>query len=534
LLFPLYQAILRKKGEKNMSGRKIHIISLLILISAMGAEAQPADDYQILWQCSGANSTSEFGFGLVCAGDQDLDGCDDILIAALYDYRVYLYYGGADMDTIADLTFGPYSSSNTGVYLSKECRDLNGDGYPDIAIGASNTALLQRCVYLYFGGPTLNNQYDLLFMPGPPGTSHGDYGRYISMGDINGDDKYDLVVGAPDWSIGGTSGKIFVYYGGADMDTTADFTITGTYSTYIQIGTRLSAVGDVNNDGYDDIFTVGKVSGYSDGILLYFGGSPLDSVPDWELLDPWGDGEDFGMFIMPDINNDGFDELIYGDQWDNKGYIFYGGTNISTSPNVNLIGESGVFTHRCAFLGDINNDGYNDCATAEYNENISVFFLGPNLGNTKYYDLLIEGDDICGGDLAAAGDINGDGVDELMYGTSISGIWDRGTVYIYGNPDLVVNNHSASVPPFTFTLHPCYPNPFNNSTTISFTLDKILPAKLSVYNQLGQKVWDCGFRIWDIGVNKVVWDAEGLASGTYVVELEQGREKRTVKVQLIK
>ena len=39
-----------------------------------------------------------------------------------------------------------------------------------------------------------------------------------------------------------------------------------------------------------------------------------------------------------------------------------------------------------------------------------------------------------------------------------------------------------------FILHPCYPNPFNPTTTIPFTLDRALPVRVVVYNGLGQCV----------------------------------------------
>ena len=83
----------------------------------------------------------------------------------------------------------------------------------------------------------------------------------------------------------------------------------------------------------------------------------------------------------------------------------------------------------------------------------------------------------------------------------------------------------------SFALLPNYPNPFNASTTIPFTLDPPYggPVKVVVYNQLGQVVWDLGFRIWDSGENKVVWDAEGVASGVYLVRLTVDGGQSTVK-----
>ncbi|MBC8277348.1 MAG: FG-GAP repeat protein [FCB group bacterium] len=93
-----------------MSKHIARILAAFIVISPSITSAQPqTDDYQILWQCSGSTDSSEFGRYLVSAGDQNLDGFDDILITEYKENTVYLYHGGSPMDTIPDMEQKPMS-----------------------------------------------------------------------------------------------------------------------------------------------------------------------------------------------------------------------------------------------------------------------------------------------------------------------------------------------------------------------------------------------------------------------------------------
>jgi flagellar hook assembly protein FlgD len=87
----------------------------------------------------------------------------------------------------------------------------------------------------------------------------------------------------------------------------------------------------------------------------------------------------------------------------------------------------------------------------------------------------------------------------------------------------------------TFVLEPCYPNPFNPSTTISFTLNKAFPVKLSVYNQLGQEVITIINNQMSPGDYRMTWDASQFSSGVYLISLESSLGiHQTQKVILIK
>jgi hypothetical protein len=76
-----------------------------------------------------------------------------------------------------------------------------------------------------------------------------------------------------------------------------------------------------------------------------------------------------------------------------------------------------------------------------------------------------------------------------------------------------------STPPGKFALHPAYPNPFNNSTRIGFSLPRTEKIELSLYDVLGRKVRDITDQVYQPGENEVIFHAYGLSSGVYFVRL---------------
>jgi len=88
--------------------------------------------------------------------------------------------------------------------------------------------------------------------------------------------------------------------------------------------------------------------------------------------------------------------------------------------------------------------------------------------------------------------------------------------------------------PDIFNLFPPYPNPFNPSTTISFTLDKKENITLTVYNINGQCVDTIVKDELNAGFYCELWFPEDLSSGTYFVKLTKGMESKIQKVVFIK
>lgn len=88
--------------------------------------------------------------------------------------------------------------------------------------------------------------------------------------------------------------------------------------------------------------------------------------------------------------------------------------------------------------------------------------------------------------------------------------------------------------PTDFILWPNYPNPFNSSTVISYSLDRSGEVELAVFNMLGQRVRVLykGFR--NPGTYRVNFEAEDLVTGVYVYQIKFGSEFQRRKLLLLK
>ena len=102
----------------------------------------------------------------------------------------------------------------------------------------------------------------------------------------------------------------------------------------------------------------------------------------------------------------------------------------------------------------------------------------------------------------------------------------------------IVEPGSTEVPP-AFELLPNYPNPFNATTVIPFSLPRSEIVQLAVYNLAGQRLLDLMAGRRPAGIHQVTWDGRDgggrdLASGTYVLLLRAGGRERSRKVLLLR
>jgi len=88
--------------------------------------------------------------------------------------------------------------------------------------------------------------------------------------------------------------------------------------------------------------------------------------------------------------------------------------------------------------------------------------------------------------------------------------------------------------PVEITLNNSYPNPFNPSTTISFSIPSDMNVDLSVYDISGRLVGELMSGVQTQGLYEITWDANNYASGLYIVRLVAGAEMHTQKIMLVK
>ncbi|HDH57676.1 MAG TPA: T9SS type A sorting domain-containing protein [Bacteroidetes bacterium] len=189
--------------------------------------------------------------------------------------------------------------------------------------------------------------------------------------------------------------------------------------------------GDVNGDGYEDVLIGAPYGGTSGYAKLYYGGAEFDTIPDLVFYgeEYAGIASHFGesCAFIGDINNDDFDDILIGapatsiSYYENgKAYLYLGSAEMDTVPDLTFIGED--WYHRLgenvSGAGDVNNDGYDDWL-------ISAPWDCWGYGRIYLYYGSADPDPICDVYFVAQdflrfkdaqlGDINGDGYDDLAF-----------------------------------------------------------------------------------------------------------------------
>ncbi|MCB9698669.1 MAG: FG-GAP repeat protein, partial [Alphaproteobacteria bacterium] len=340
--------------------------------------------------------------------------------------------------------------------------DVNGDGYDDVLVGApghSNGELEEGGAFLYLGSPT-----GLQLVPAWTAESNQAGARFgasvASAGDVNGDGYDDVVIGAPAYS--GTlarQGLATLYLGGAaGLSPTATWSTEGQWASS-SLGTSVASAGDVNSDGYDDVIVgapgvegstpTGVIILGTGQVRLFLGSaSGLSAAPDWQ------DDEFFSLFgttvaCAGDVNGDGFDDVAVSDV-SFSGFIevFHGGpsglTTVSWVYGLNPDQSEAHFGSALASAGDVNGDGYDDLIVGgegtRHDKGRVQLFLGSPTGFGQSEDWAQEATQNAaryGSSVAPAGDVNGDGFDDVLIGarTFDRGQVDEGAVLLYlGSP----------------------------------------------------------------------------------------------------
>ncbi|MGB3017200.1 MAG: FG-GAP-like repeat-containing protein, partial [Ignavibacteria bacterium] len=339
-----------------------------------------------------------------------------------------------------------FDGSAIGVNYAKSVSsagDVNGDGFDDVIIGDPNGnnggGTNSGRAYIYFGGTIINSTADVI-LGGE--TVNNYFGNSVSSaGDVNSDGYDDVIVGANGFN--SFTGRAYIYYGGAIMNSAADVIMTGEFTGH-NFGSSVSGAGDVNADGYSDVI-VGAyaASVYTGKAYIYFGGSSMNNIADVNMAGE-NSNDNFGYSVSGagDVNGDGYQDVICGAYGYNsdfgRAYIYFGSVTMDNVADVSMYGGAFLdyFGASVSNAGDVNDDGYSDVIVGAYGYNsltgrAYIFYGGASMNSIP--DVTMTGEttnNVFGYSVSEAGDVNGDGFADVYvgaYGYSSA----KGRAYLY-------------------------------------------------------------------------------------------------------
>jgi len=387
-----------------------------------------------------------------------------------------LYNLAAIGSQTGDTLDGPGLAAHAGIAMSGGC-DVNGDGIPDLLIGAPDAGTTSGgAVYVIYGNaagappPIDMNDANVAII----GENDGDgLGSAIACADVNGDGYDDMLLTAPGFA---PAGYAYVIYGGAILPATISLgtlaagqgmRIPGLVSNSF-FGTA-AALGDVNNDGYADIAVTApsarsSSSNTGQGFVI-FGGTSLPDSFDLSTLNGSNGFAISATDLMPstpngdaiaigDLNGDGYADVAIGSRsafpngLSSAGTVFVVFGRASGFPaeiQVSTLNGSNGFAiepvHSGGFLGssisfvsDFNGDGRADIVIGapatqsgpQFGSGFVVFGASSfpphfSLGTLDGSNgVLLESStlsDATGASVTGLPDLNGDGVGEVLLGS---------------------------------------------------------------------------------------------------------------------
>ena len=397
------------------------------------------------------------GWSVSGAGDVNGDGLDDFVIGAREAFdgaerpgAAYVIFGnGAGFSSPFDLSTlnGANGFKLNGIndldragHAVSRAGDVNGDGVDDIIVGAYRADPAGRDsageTYVVFGNSAgFSSPFELSSLDGSNGfivngiDALDESGWSVgAAGDVNGDGVDDIIIGGRESTLVGTSpGSAYVVFGRSSgfssplelssLDGSNGFVVNGV-SPFIASGHSVDGVGDVNGDGVDDFIVsaylanVGAQSSVGESYLVYGSQTGFSSPFEISSLDGSNgfvlhgiDASDFAGYSVSgagDVNGDGLGDFIIA--------------AIGGDPNGSESGESYlVFGRR---------GGYGSPFALASLDGINGFVLNG-------VALL----DQSGGSVSGAGDVNGDGLDDIILGASSAGPFSIGASYVvFGSP----------------------------------------------------------------------------------------------------
>jgi hypothetical protein len=240
-------------------------------------------DGSVLHSMTGLNAGDQFGYSVSDLGDVDADGIGDVVVGAwmadsggIQAGQAFVFSGATGLE-IMRLNGQP--GDVLGASVGK-AGDVDGDNVPDVVVGASAAdpnGNLSGAAYVYSGATgSLIHSF--------AGRSEGDqFGNSVSgAGDVDGDGTPDLVIGAINDDYAGPDGGAATVFSGATGDVLAYLPALEAGGS---VGANVQEAGDVDGDGFGDFLVGATRAGTTDtGRAILYAGRPCAAFNYCETL----------------------------------------------------------------------------------------------------------------------------------------------------------------------------------------------------------------------------------------------------------
>lgn len=337
-------------GAYNQTGAMPNNGAVLVFLGS--AKGLPATPSQVL---EGPSSNSFFGWKIRALGDFNHDGYADIAVAAIGANdnlgALYIYQGSAS--GLATTPVSTLTGAGPWTYFGRifEVGDTNGDGIPDILVGASSpVAGIPGMAWIYRGSTSgyANTKAETLFAPIALADSDGFGNSVAVLGDVDGDGYPDVAVAAPSYFQDTKNfGLITVFYGSANGIAASGRTqiVQPNSGNMSFFGMNMLGGRDFDGDGRPDL-VVGTADNarpndptepFPGGIWIYHGSATgLDTTNIYKVYGKRNSRDEVGITLeVGDVTGDGVMDLITGsglftDALTNQGVLrVYRGTRSS-------------------------------------------------------------------------------------------------------------------------------------------------------------------------------------------------------------
>jgi hypothetical protein len=422
------------------------------------------------WTAESNQAGAQFGWSVASAGDVNGDGYGDVIVGAyLFDNgetdegRAFVYLGAASGPSTAAAWTAESNQANASFGSPvASAGDVNGDGYGDVIVGATNFdngEADEGRAFVYLGSASgLSTAAAWTAESNQMGARFGS--SVASAGDVNGDGYGDVIVGADRFDNGEEGeGRAFVYLGtAAGLSAAAAWTAESNQAG-ARFGSSVASAGDVNGDGSGDVIVGAQNfdNGETDEgrAFVYLGSDTgLATAAAWTAESNQA-GAAFGNSVASagDVNGDGFGDVIVG-AWffdngqlsEGRAFVYLGsasGLSTASAWTAESNQSDALFGGSVASAGDVNGDGYGDVIVGAYlfdngepTEGRAFVYLGSASGLSTAAAWTAESNQAFatfGLSVASAGDVNGDGFGDVIVGANVfdNGETDEGRAFVY-------------------------------------------------------------------------------------------------------